>query len=408
MAANLMTSMETDGSARSNSAVPFLSREGLERARQAPCGGRFPRAIIDLRAPVEFDDDHMEGAINVPLFENETRSFVGMLYKQVSPEAAFQEARQRVIERIEGIVRDLAQAVSWDLPEDDLKARVERMTTGGIAQLEAELVPHPIDDLPEGAVVFSCARGGLRSRSVVALMRAIGFEGAVGLLDGYRSHRRFVMETLDAWEAPRHVFALRGLTGTGKTLLLRAIEDLRPGWTLDLEGAAGHRSSLLGMVGLEPTTQKAFESALAARATRGFADGVCIIEGESRKVGDVVVPKAMWHALQGAVNIQVSAPVPRRVAVLAEDYLAESRSRPKLRAQLEAVSSRMEGAPDLAGMLDRDEIGPLVELLLERYYDPLYLRGEEGKVYEKRVENLDEREAARQVVQWIESRLASH
>lgn len=400
-----MTFKETDGSARGNSAVPFLTRDALERALRDPGAARAPRAIIDLRAPVEFGDDHIDGAINVPLFENETRSFVGMLYKQVSPEAAFQEARQKVVERIEGIVRDVARAAGWALPEDDLAARVQAMTSGGIAQLEAELVPCPIDEPPKGAVVFSCARGGLRSRSVVALMRALGFQGAVGLLDGYRSHRQFVMSTLEAWTPPSHVFALRGLTGTGKTLLLRAIEEIRPCWTLDLEGAAGHRSSLLGMVGLKPTTQKAFESALARRAQRGFADGVCIIEGESRKVGDAVVPKAMWGALQGAANIEVSAPVPRRVAVLSEDYLADPASRPKLRAQLVAVSGRMEGEPDLAGMLDRDEIGPLVELLLERYYDPLYLHGEEGKIYELSVENLDERQAAQLVVSWIETRL---
>lgn len=400
-----MTFKETDGSARGNSAVPFLSRDALERALGDPRPARAPRAIIDLRAPVEFDDDHIDGAINVPLFENETRSFVGMLYKQVSPEAAFQEARQKVIERIEGIVRDVARAAGWALPADDLAARVNAMTSGGIAQLEAELLPCPIEELPEDAVVFSCARGGLRSRSVVALMRALGFQGAVGLLDGYRSHRRFAMGTLEDWTPPPHVFALRGLTGTGKTLLLRAIEDLRPGWTLDLEGAAGHRSSLLGMVGLKPTTQKAFESALAARAVRGFGDGVCIIEGESRKVGDVVVPRSMWEALQAAVNIEVTAPVPRRVAVLSEDYLADPATRPKLRIQLEAVAGRMEGAPDLAGMLDRDEIGPLVEILLDRYYDPLYRHGEANKDYAHSVENLDARDAAQALVSWIEGRL---
>ena len=378
--------------------VPFATLDTVRRAR--------PRLVVDLRSPVEFEDDHVKGALNVPLFENETRAFVGLLYKQFSPDAAFNEARAEVVQRIEEIVGRIAAAAGWDVPAVDLKERVRAMTSGGIARMETDLDPVPLDELPEDAVVLSCARGGLRSRSIVALLRTLGLE-AVGLIDGYRAHRSHVREALEAWTPPPHVFALRGLTGVGKTLVLRAIEERRPGWTLDLEGIAGHRSSLLGMVGLRQTTQKGFEGGLVLRAEEGFPQGVLVMEGESRKVGDVVIPKSMWKALQGAVNVEIVASVARRVRVLSEDYLAVPESLPKLREQLVAVAARMDGEPDLAGMFDRGEIDPLVELLLERYYDPLYRGSEAGKRYEATVEAEDASAAADEIVRWIEARIGA-
>ena len=358
---------------------------------------------IDLRAPVEFEDDHLDGAVNVPLFENETRSFVGLLYKQFSPDAAFNEARAAVVERIDGIVARVADVAGWQAPPGDHRSRVRAMTAGGIDRLERDLEPRGAGTVPEGGVVLMCARGGLRSRSVVALLRALGLERAVGLEGGYRAIRHDVMAALERWSPPGRVVALRGLTGVGKTLLLRRIEELRPGVTLDLEGLAGHRGSLLGMVGLRPVTQKSFESALAARLREGFTGDVMVVEGESRKVGDSVVPARVWDALQGATNVEVVASVPRRVEVLSEDYLADPGALPRLREQLDAVAARMDEAPPLAEMLDRGETDALVELLLERYYDPLYRRSESGRAYAVTVDADDVDRAAREVLRFIDA-----
>lgn len=364
-------------------------------------------AMIDLRAPSEFAEDHAPGAINVPLFQDDTRSYVGLLYRQFGPEAAFQEGRAAVVEGVQTLVSNILSAIGRPMPADDLRGRVLELTGGGMARMEGALELCPAGDLDDDAVVFSCARGGLRSRSVVALMRSIGLDTAVGLEGGYRAYRHSVMERLEAWEPPELVVSLRGLTGVGKTLVLRAIEELRPGWTLDLEGIAGHRSSLLGMVGLAPVSQKAFESGLCRRAERGFPEGVMVVEGESRKVGDAVIPSSFWAAMGAATNIEITAQTPRRVEVLSEDYLADPAGLPLLRRQLETVSERMPGAPDLAGMLDRGEIGPLVELLLERYYDPLYRRSEAGKEYAVSIDAACAEDAASAVIRWVEDRLAS-
>ena len=42
-------------------------------------------AIIDVRSPAEFAEDHVPGAISAPVLGDEERARVGMLYKQVSP-----------------------------------------------------------------------------------------------------------------------------------------------------------------------------------------------------------------------------------------------------------------------------------------------------------------------------------
>jgi len=41
-------------------------------------------AIIDVRSPAEFADDHMPGAISLPVLSNEERARVGTIYKQES------------------------------------------------------------------------------------------------------------------------------------------------------------------------------------------------------------------------------------------------------------------------------------------------------------------------------------
>src|SRR5262245_14667396 len=219
-----------------------------------------PRRLIDLRSPAEFAADRLPGALGVPLFDDLERALIGTLYARRSPQVAFEEAGARTRAKIAVFTARLAELCGWQLTACDLEQRVERLTALGIARLERELALAPARPGP-GSVVLYCWRGGLRSRSVVAFLRGLGREDVLGLEGGYRAYRQEVRERIEAWRAPPS-FVLRGLTGVGKTLVLRAVAELRPEWALDLEGMAGHRSSILGMVGLEPASQKLFESRL--------------------------------------------------------------------------------------------------------------------------------------------------
>lgn len=361
--------------------------------------------VVDLRSPKEFAEDHLPGAVNVPLFDDLERAVIGTLYVKRSPDEAFAAARERTVENIRTLTARIAELAGWNVPLVDLEARVEALTAEGIAGLEGTLAPEPVDRLIGDAVVLHCWRGGLRSRSVVALLRELGLERAVMLTGGYKAYRAEVRRRLAAWEAPpTHV--LRGLTGVGKTLVLRAVERLRPGWTLDLEELAGHRSSILGMVGLEPCTQKTFESRLAWRLDADFS-GPCVVEGESRKVGDTILPQSVWDALCNGTAIELVASTEKRVQVLIEDYLAQPANRAEIREQLPFIEERLgptKWKGVLVDLLDRREEEELVAQLLRHYYDPLYRHSERRHDYVVTIDANDSQAAAEQIVRWIEQR----
>jgi tRNA 2-selenouridine synthase len=272
-------------------------------------------------------------------------------------------------------------------------------------RMERALEPVPAAVTPDSVVAY-CWRGGLRSRAVIAFLRGLGYGGVLGIDGGYRAYRRCVRARIGAWRAPPS-FVLRGLTGVGKTLVLRALAARRPEWVLDLEALAGHRSSILGAVGLEPASQKLFESRLGARIARGFG-AACVVEGESRKVGDLVLPEPVWHAIDGGVALELVAEPARRVRVLLDDYLASPASRAELAGRLPFIEARLgprwSGA--LVAMLAEGREAELVEVLLARYYDPLYRHSERGRSYAARFDARDPGAAAAEIEGWIERQLA--
>ena len=364
--------------------------------------------LVDLRSPAEFAEDHLPGAVNRPLFDNAERALIGTLYKQRSPQAAFDEARELVLGKIRDLVDGIAEAAGRAPVSQNLEGLVRRITEGGFEHTNRALEIAPADALPAGALVVHCWRGGMRSASVARLLRELGWDDVFLLEGGYKRYRKHVLASLDAWSAPPS-FVLRGSTGVGKTLVLRAVERLRPGWTLDLELHAGHRSSILGMVGLAPCNQKTFDTRIATRLREGFP-GPCVLEGESRKVGDSIVPASVWRALKEATHLRLTAPVERRVKVLIDDYLATEASRAELRGQLPFIEARLgskKWTGELVARLDDGREAELVEILLERYYDPLYRHSEKDYVYSAEFDTSDVERAAAEIVAWIEERYES-
>ena len=369
--------------------------------------------VVDLRAPREFAEDHVPGAFNVPLFGDVERALVGTLYRQASPEAAFEQGRAIARSRIAALVGEIARLGGIEIGEHDLERRVDALTSRGIAGLSNAIACEPADEAPPRAIVLHCWRGGLRSRSVAGLLAGLGLERVVHLEGGYKAYRAEVVRSLARWRAPT-TYVLRGLTGVGKTLVLREIERIRPGWTIDLEDLARHRSSLLGMVGLEPRTQRGFESALAARLRErgdarpcegGDAPPPLVLEGESRKVGDVILPSPIWRALFGGSNLELTADLERRIAVLRADYLGSQLCAAGIARQLPAIEERMKPVPGeatLSELFAEGRVAELVERLLHRYYDPLYRHGEQGRRIDARFDASDPFRAAAEVVAWIE------
>ncbi|KIC43167.1 tRNA 2-selenouridine synthase [Ruegeria sp. ANG-R] len=300
--------------------------------------------VIDVRSPAEFAEDHMPGAINLPVLDNDERARVGTIYVQESPFLA----------------RKLGAAL------------VFRNAAGHI---ENSLSHHEGDWQP----LVYCWRGGQRSGSFTWMLQQIGWRAEV-VEGGYRSYRRLVKQFLYDDALPYRLVALDGYTGTAKTDLLGHLRDLGV-QVLDLEWLANHRGSLLGeMPGGQPS-QKAFESALAAALAGLDMAQPVIVEAESSKIGNLILPPSLWSALCLAPRIQITAPIAARTAYLVsayDDILSDSE---RLRDRLSPLRFH-RGHEVIDGWLDMIDAGDkrgLTQALMEQHYDPAYAKSRKAQ-----------------------------
>lgn len=296
-------------------------------------------AVIDVRSPAEFAEDHAPGAINLPVLTDAQRAEVGTLYASSRFEARRVGAAM--------VARNIA---------DHLE--------GALAGRSADFRP-----------MVYCWRGGMRSHAMATVLSQVGWRTA--LLDGgYRTWRRHVQARLYGDGPGPDLVLLDGNTGTAKTELLRRLAA-RCLQTLDLEGLAEHRGSLFGgFSDRGQPSQKAFESRLLAAIGALDPRRPVVVEAESSKVGDRMIPPLIWRAMLAAPRIRLFAPLEVRAAYLVRAYrdIAENR------AALEEAFSRLPIYPSrkvLAtwrGLADAGDYQAIASALIELHYDPAYAR----------------------------------
>ena len=363
-----------------------------------------PRAkLVDVRSPSEFALDHPTGARSVPLLNDDQRAQVGLIYKMQGPRQAYRQGLTLLETRIASLVEQLDGA---QRPARDVAALMKRLSAlmepGQVdPRLRARAMSAAeLESESEPPILIYCWRGGMRSRAFTLLLRALGLPAAQ-ILGGYKGYRKEVRNQLDQACFPPN-FVIHGMTGCGKTELLHKLTPRFPDSVLDLEGLAGHRSSILGDVGLEPRSQKAFETALCSWNKR--QPRRTIVEGESRKIGDLFIPERLWHAMTAGVHLCVEVPLAQRARRLVAEYFREDR-RPLLTERLDFLASRM-GA-ELGGELrrcfaQRDD-QRTAELLLEHYYDPRYQHSSRHVDFAQRFDAQDLDAAATAIAAWIEA-----
>jgi tRNA 2-selenouridine synthase len=297
-------------------------------------------AIIDARTPSEYAEDHLPGAISLPVLEDEERARVGTLYKQVSPFAA----------------RKLGAA---------LVAR-------NIARhLEGALAGQPKGWRP----LVYCWRGGKRSAAFVHVLREVGWD-AHALEGGYKSYRRFVVDELARLPGEFTFRVVHGATGSGKSRLLRALAQAGA-QVLDLEDLAAHRGSVLGDLPDRPQpSQKAFETRLLAQLGALQRARPVYVEGESRKIGQLQVPQALIERMRASDCLLLEASTATRVALLMDEYRHFFADPAALCAQLDCLVPLHGRAKieDWKALASGAAWGALVARLLEEHYDPAYRR----------------------------------
>lgn len=293
--------------------------------------------VIDVRSPAEHAEDHIPGAVSLPVLDNAERARVGTIYKQTSPFAA----------------RKIGAALVFRNAADHIEHR---------------LAHHDRNWRP----LVYCWRGGQRSGSFTWLLKEIGWRAEV-VEGGYRTYRRLVTQALYEHPLKHRFIQLGGYTGTAKTALLPMLVA-RGVQVLDLEGLAGHRGSLLGeMPGGQPA-QKAFESQLAAKLYHFDPARPVIVEAESSKIGGINLPPSLWEGMKTAPWFEIQAPVEERARYLDQAYDDVLSDGARLKDRLSPL--RLHRGHALVdrweAMIDAGERRALCQSLVEDHYDPAY------------------------------------
>jgi tRNA 2-selenouridine synthase len=293
--------------------------------------------IIDARSPAEYALDHIPGAINCPVLNNEERSAVGTLYKQESPFAAKKLGAALVAKNI-----------------------------------ASHLQKHFINQPREWRPLVYCWRGGERSGAFAHILQRIGWK-AQQLQGGYQGYRRQVIIDLDRWAPLAKFTVICGMTGSGKTRLLQALSGHVQ--VLDLEGLAVHRGSVLGgLPNQVQPSQKMFESRLWNALRQFKFDQTIYVESESKKVGCLHIPDALMDQIRQGGCVEIKADRSVRVDVLIEEYAHLLTDHDELRHLLSLLTQRY-GKEQITKwqQLAAEGLYPvLVEELLIKHYDPAY------------------------------------
>ncbi|MEV8465277.1 tRNA 2-selenouridine(34) synthase MnmH [Fluviibacterium sp. DFM31] len=303
----------------------------------------LPRAgfddLIDARAPSEFAEDHLPGALSLPVLSDEERARVGTMYVQQSRFGARKMGAALVIRNI--------------------AAHLE----GPLANREGGWRP-----------LVYCWRGGQRSGTFGWLLKEIGWR-AETLEGGYRSYRRLVVRALYDQPIAPPLVMLDGMTCTAKTEVLRLLAQA--GWqVLDLEGLARHRGSIFGGRADPQPGQKAFEGAIA-QALSGFDPArPVVVEAESSKVGNLIVPPQVWSAMCAAPRVRLAAPLAARAEFFLAAY-ADLLADPVRFSATIGKLRRLHGAAQVAawqGQVAEGAFGEVAAGLMAQHYDPRYRR----------------------------------
>ncbi|MBC7744193.1 MAG: tRNA 2-selenouridine(34) synthase MnmH [Flavobacterium sp.] len=290
--------------------------------------------VIDVRTPLEFEHAHIPRAFNIPIFSNEERVQVGTTYKQKG--------------------REQAILLGFDFTGPKWSAFIRQA----------------LEIAPEKKIALHCWRGGMRSGAMAWALDMYGFE--VYLLEGgYKKFRNWV---LGKFTEHYQIFILGGMTGSGKTQVLKELK-IKKQQVVDLEALADHQGSSYGSMGkTSQPSQEYFENLLAVELHSVNNNQTVWLEDESLTIGKRFIPTGIWQQMRIASVLKMIVPAEERIEFLAKEYgelnqqfLIESTQRIAKRLGPEQTRHAVEAIND-------NRIVDFVRQVLV-YYDKTYALG---------------------------------
>lgn len=331
--------------------------------------------FIDLRSPAEYKKGSIPGSLNIPLFDDQEREILGIIYQQ-DPHRARLKGLTLASSRLPGIIKE-----------------IEEVGRRG------------------GKPVLYCWRGGLRSKSLFTLLEILDIP-AFRLEKGYKAYRRFILEQLRNYRLTKPVFVLNGLTGVGKTEVLRLLAK-RGCPTVDLEALACHRGSLFGHLGIrEYRSQKDFDALLFNRLEELNDASYLLLEGEGKRIGNIYQPDFLFEAINSGKHILLTASLEKRVERLLQVYTPTS---PEESQEVqEAIISLQKylgkkTVGEMLSLLERNKFAELVSQLCTLYYDRLYPESKPGRTsFVLVVDASNISRAAEEIFNFIQEKVQDH
>ncbi len=170
--------------------------------------------------------------------------------------------------------------------------------------------------------------------------------------------------------------------------------------SIDLEGLAQHRGSLFGGIGKEPATQKNFEARLLTGIDSLDHSQPIFVEGESRKIGDLLVPPKIFESMKNGRMVLLEASLETRVARTVEEYVT---NQPENRSEIRAVIGLLEkdlgkkNVKRLQDEFDEGEYEKCFEYILLNYYDKKYAHSMKNLVVEDTISSENIAQAVHQL-----------
>lgn len=330
--------------------------------------------FIDVRSPSEYEDDTITGAVNIPLLNDEERKQVGTTYVQVGKT----EAKRLGVKLISPKMSDMFEQVI------DLKYK-------------------------HGQIAAFCARGGYRSTYFASVFSSIGIP-VLQIEGGYKSYRSEVIDALPKLNDKVNYIMLNGNTGVGKTNILQSLRNLGCS-VLDLEGAANHRGSLLGSIGIgKCNSQKKFETKIYDQLMNAN-DNYVFVEAESQKIGSVTIPKFISDKMRNGVQIFVEAGIEDRIENLKKDYILNDDWKTESIKAMDMLNKYIskEKLETLKNEISLGNFDLVAKELMEKYYDPMYnFKSDKIDYAGKFKTGTNSDDTAAEILKWYESNIKNN